>query len=355
MPTARLSTPGDLVRAVPDLLGFRPESSVVVLCLHGRRHRLGMTARVDLPPPEWEEELVDQLVARVRQESPAACVVIVYDDDERGAPASAQGLAPELPCARLADTIDEALTEADIDVMELLYVVDGRWWSYRCDAPCCPPEGTALEDGTTSILAAVNAIEGRPVFPDREALVASVSRAPGEPTVALLSALRARGAAAARRRPAEVARARRRDRAALGRMIEKRAGELAAGSARASTDREGARAAAALLHAPVLDIAARYLGGRLEAAACELWAELVRRVPEPYATAPATLLGLAMYGHGDGALARAYLDRALEEDPDSRLAQMAASVIEDGLHPQELFTILGLPAGGTLVGRGDAP
>ena len=50
-PILRLTRPGDIAAAVPALCGFAPQDSVVVLSLRGSRRRLGVTVRVDLPPP----------------------------------------------------------------------------------------------------------------------------------------------------------------------------------------------------------------------------------------------------------------------------------------------------------------
>jgi hypothetical protein len=46
----RLSSPADLLSAVPHLLGFHPTKSLTLLCLTGSgSSRLGLVARVDLP------------------------------------------------------------------------------------------------------------------------------------------------------------------------------------------------------------------------------------------------------------------------------------------------------------------
>ena len=58
IPTLRLSTPGDLIAAVPVLMGFHPRDSLVVIstaCPVGGR--VGLTLRVDLPAPEHRAEL----------------------------------------------------------------------------------------------------------------------------------------------------------------------------------------------------------------------------------------------------------------------------------------------------------
>src|SRR5437588_9391430 len=78
-PQVRLRDPGDLIAAVPHLLGFHPIESLVLVTLHGSRaSRVGLTLRTDLPPPGRQEELVAALMAPVRQhDATAACLVVV--------------------------------------------------------------------------------------------------------------------------------------------------------------------------------------------------------------------------------------------------------------------------------------
>ena len=52
-PVLRMRDPGELLAALPYLLGFHPRDSLVVLAFGGRSgRRVGLTQRVDLPPPE---------------------------------------------------------------------------------------------------------------------------------------------------------------------------------------------------------------------------------------------------------------------------------------------------------------
>ena len=48
----RLTSPGELIAAVPFLLGFQPQRSVVLMALQQRR--IGLTERLDLPDPGQE-------------------------------------------------------------------------------------------------------------------------------------------------------------------------------------------------------------------------------------------------------------------------------------------------------------
>src|SRR4051812_991753 len=78
----RVSSPADLVLALPHLVGFPPEESIVVGCLQGPRKRLGLLMRLDLPDRADEAELAAELAARVRHEEAAAAFVVCLTEAE---------------------------------------------------------------------------------------------------------------------------------------------------------------------------------------------------------------------------------------------------------------------------------
>ena len=63
----RLREPGELVAAVPHLLGFVPTDSLVLAAVHDDdgRPRLGAVVRVDLPPPEHAAQAVGACARRM--------------------------------------------------------------------------------------------------------------------------------------------------------------------------------------------------------------------------------------------------------------------------------------------------
>ena len=453
-PVVRLRTPPEIVRAVPQLLGFHPAASIVVLGLAGARLRLRMTMRVDLPAQESAEELAEYIAVRLAAERLTAATVIVFTKPA-GPPPSEASRPPEevpdastetdtlesgprggagaprkgspnrngrprrggpvrkipprprpsrvraaLPGAVAAFAVDDALRRAGIDVREVLRAEDGRWWSYVCELTCCPPEGLPLGGEPTTLLEVMRVAAGRPIFPDRAALVASVARTEGEPTPALRAAIRDRLAvvgirrlagieadddltalqallardaglvgapgllpdvplpaapqssalrpeAASRDNPAPVPSTSADEAAALADVLEPTVAEP---NPAGHGDDVLAFVAVALTNLPVRDASFAWTGGPLAGAAIGLWRELVQRVPAPYAAAPATLLAVAAYRRGDGSLADAYLRRALEDDPDYRMADLVLSSLEQGLHPADVTSALGLKAVGTDAG-----
>ena len=65
----------------------------------------------------------------------------------------------------------------------------------------------------------------------------------------------------------------------------------------------------------------------------ELWRGLVRRAPRHLVPGAGSLLALAAWQHGAGALAWCAVDRCLEVDPDCVLATTVAGMLTDAVPP----------------------
>ncbi len=127
----KLSCPAEVVAAVPYLLGFQPADSIVLLSLRGPRHRVGLTLRADLPPPEGVTQAVAEIVGYLRRDGAEAVIAVFY------------AAAPDAAETWLA--LSEALRQADLTLREALRISEGRWWSYLCTVPaCCPTAGTVI-------------------------------------------------------------------------------------------------------------------------------------------------------------------------------------------------------------------
>jgi hypothetical protein len=68
----------------------------------------------------------------------------------------------------------------------------------------------------------------------------------------------------------------------------------------------------------------------------EIWRDIVRRVPQRYVPAPATLLALVAWRAGSGPLADIAAEHALAADGSYRLAQLVLHAIRHGLPPTAL-------------------
>lgn len=182
-PVVTVAEPGDLVAAVPYLVGFTPQRSVVVVSLRGERLRCGVVARADLPDvgrasdemvsadtmsDDFQQlltaqELVAQLVGAVLRDEPEEAVLLVYDDEPF--------TQLDLPHQDLVVAFSSAFAAAGVRVKESLYLTSDRFWSYRCKDPnCCPAQGRLVDQVLGSPVAATLVAHGRAPLPTRDDL-----------------------------------------------------------------------------------------------------------------------------------------------------------------------------------------
>lgn len=327
----RIGSPGDVVCAVEQMLGFVPQRSLVVVCLHGPRRRLGLAMRFDLDvgpdtarDADGSTALGDVVVARVRRERADGVLLLVYPADP---------VVGELPHRPLVERISGAL---DALVVDAVAVTDGRWRSYQCtDVRCCGPRGRPVDRdsaGATALRAAY-ALAGQSVLPDRPALVRSLSYAG---TAA--DAARARPAAdAMRRRLAAQSRAQRR-RVAV---------ELAARLADAAADPRVvlSREDALTFAVACADVGARdgvllmATGDRRDPLRRALTAA-VREVPAPVDAPLCAVLAWFAYCAGDGVVTSIAIERALTSDPQHSLARLLADALDRQMPPSVLEGVM---------------
>jgi hypothetical protein len=67
-----------------------------------------------------------------------------------------------------------------------------------------------------------------------------------------------------------------------------------------------------------------------------LWAELSRRLPEPWRVEALVLLAFSAYARGDGPLAGVSLEAALRCDGTHRMAGMLDTALQSGLRPEQI-------------------
>ena len=317
---ARFTSPGEIAALVPLLVGFVPSESLVVVSLRGERKRVGLTVRIDLPDPEYDALLAEQIAARLEKDGAIAAVVVVYTQ------------APDADGSRAGRAVVDAVAAAcPVAVTEALLVRDGRWWSYFCEQEvCCPSAGTPLDEAPTpalQLVAAQSVAGGRAVLPSREELVRSVA-APE-----LLAAV------AARQRLDRLA-----DQVADGQ------GELwTASDARtlldavaegASVDADAAAALAIAVHHKLLrdEVATWALDRQDELLALLL--QVARQVVPPYDAPICTLVAWVAYAGGDGGLANVALDRALASDPAYSMAHLLRTALDGQVAPKEIRSLL---------------
>jgi hypothetical protein len=318
---ARLSGPGEILAVLPSLCGFPPQESLVLLSLRGPRKRLGLTARVDLPPPDAEDGLASVCADRMAADG-ASCVVVVV--------LSERGRREDL-----VQAVQGALAERGVTVLEVLHVAAGRWTSYACEGSCCPVEGTPVPAAppVLGLVQAEQVASGRVVLPSREELVRSLAppvllaaTAAGQhlerATQAWLRSRAEHGAVAVRRSTLEHVQA----------LLDRVASGAAVGPA------EAAAVAVGLADVHARDAVATLILTR-EDELLPLLVQVARQVVPPDDAPVCTLVAWTAYARGDGALANVALDRALAGRPDYSLALLLRSCLDGGVHPDEVRSL----------------
>ncbi|WP_228452848.1 DUF4192 family protein [Streptomyces alkaliterrae] len=357
-----LRSPAELADALPYLLGYHPDDSVVLVGVHGDSGRFGCRIRLGIPTvtsewPEAAEQLAGCLLAAgaARGQRPDAVLVYVCQEplgaeDGRGA---MERLRP------LALSLVSACAARGMPVREALCVSAGRFWSYGCrDGDCCPPDGGALAPPGTSVLAAASAYAGIRLGASLAELTArlgplgagrsrrqerALDRASAELLPALLTAA---GRPVARERVLGLA----------GRLCRRyRAAPALTGAAEGSagaafrlqdarddailSDEEAAVLILGLQDRATRDRAAEWMEGPEAEPALRLWRALSRRCVGAYrehAVAPITLAGWVAWSCGDEPAARVAFGQALALDPRYRFALLLHAACSRGADPEML-------------------
>jgi hypothetical protein len=346
-----LRSPAELADALPYLLGFHPTDSVVMVALHGGRGRFGGRLRLGIPrsPKDWPpvaEQLAGYLVegSERRGARPDGILIFLCQDPAVGE-TGRQVMERLRP---LAQRLRTACGSRDVPVHEALCITGGRFWSYCCpDVRCCPPEGTALVQAGTSVMAAAATYAGIHVRGSLREMEARLEpwAAPGAE-----KQLRALDEAGAALVPRILDRDSReqvgRETIRLARSLVKRLRETPPGDD--DTDAwddslvghdEAAALILGLQDRETRDRAAEWMEGPDAQPALRLWRSLSRRCVGPYAehaTAPLTLAGWVAWSTGDEPTARVALGLALRLDPHYVFAQLLHEACNEGLDPEAL-------------------
>ncbi|WP_431041800.1 DUF4192 family protein [Streptomyces sp. P1-3] len=348
-----LRSPAELADALPYLVGFHPDDSIVLVALHGPEGRFGGRLRLGIPEaredwPEVSDQLADCLVtgSERRGSRPDGIIVFLRQDPATGE--SGQDVMERLrPLAQLLRT---ACGRHEVPVFEALCVSGGRFWSYCCpDQRCCPAEGTPLGIPGTSVMAAAAAYAGIRVRGSLREMEARLAPLAAPRAAEQEEALETAGAALLPRilGDSDSAAVREETLALLGRMLEQfRAAVPIADTVAADIhdDRlldpgEAATAIIGLQDRVTRDRAAEWMEGTDAEPALRLWRALARRCVGIYgehAAVPLTLAGWVAWSSGDEPSARVALGRALRADPDYLFAKLLHEACNEGLDPEPL-------------------
>ncbi|MBC3192920.1 DUF4192 domain-containing protein [Pseudonocardia sp. C8] len=334
----RLAGPAELIAAVPVLIGFHPEDSLILVGMAGPelRGRVGLTVRVDLPYARQVRAVCDDAVSALAGSGAARAVAVVV----RGRPGAAMQRRVRRDVAVAAR---RALRWAGITPTAVLWAsgtrAGDRWSCYPLPGQDCRCAGT-VPDPTASPIAVAAAVRGRAVLPDRAAVRAQLD---GDP-------------AAHERRARLRAGARQPDRSPATGRPEPDAGR--SGSTLLDTCLSAAAAGRLVIDDPLAlefcaafddpdfrDEALRVCLGSQAPHAEQLWAALTRALPAPDRAGPSALLAVCALLRGDGALATLAVERALGDRPDHVLAAVVCSSLRGVLAPGTAPASYAGPAG----------
>jgi len=333
----RLSDLGEVAASIPQLLGFHPHESVVLVSLTGpRASRVGLTMRVDIPAPRHARAVSTALVEGALTDRPGGVLLAIFSEN----PDLVAATGEELPHRALVHDLVTGLAAHAVPVRDAILVREGHWWSYDCPRPCCAPgAGTPLPAELTELEVAAVAT-GVVVERDRAALGARIAP-PDRPARDAMAVTCAQVAVEC----AEDILARGWDTVAeqswtalLEALARFRPGAPTSGAG--LSDREVARLLWGLRDRAVRDRALELALGADAPAAEQLWTECTRRAPAPLDAAPATLLAVSTWVRGDGAMADVALTRALAGDPHYALARLLAQALTACLPPAELRELI---------------
>ncbi len=319
-----VNKPGALIAALPAVLGFVPEKSLVLVAIEDGH--LGAVMRVDLT-----DDLLDnvaRLAEVVGNAGADAVAAIIVDADGALCPICDDGHR------HLCAALRTALETQGIGLCAA-HVVDrveagGSW--RRVDACGVDGFGPAgrVDDPASSPLAAAAVLDGRRLYRRRADLMAVVAPADAERAARLADLI-------------EVQTARRHDEwqddpdgRARRDIGQARSAAARVGDGEELTDAEVADLACALSDVVVRDTLFGLAVGGEATRAETLWALLARTLPDPWRAEALGLLAFSAYARGDGPLAGVSLESALRSDPGHRMAGMLDTALQSGMRPEQI-------------------
>lgn len=314
-----LNYPGALIAALPAVLGFVPENSLVLVSVEGGG--LGSVMRVDL-----SEELVDRVehLAEVAAAAdPEAAIAVIVDAEGARCPSCNEDHR-EL-CTLLA----EELSRHGI-ALWAAHVVDhvalgGRW---HCVDGC----GSAgvVDDPSASPMAAAAVLDGRRLYPRRADLQAVIAVDDPARSAGLAAAVEQQAAAREAAHRADAAACCRRD------VENAMAAAARVANGQSLSEVELAELGCALIDTQVRDTLYALAVGENAGEAEALWAVLARTLPQPWRVEALVLLAFSAYARGDGPLAGVSLEAALRCETNHRMAEMLDTALQSGIKPEHI-------------------
>jgi hypothetical protein len=311
-----LTTPHDLLAAIPFLIGYHPIDSLVLVSI--KDESVGMAMRIDYPVRE-DEYFFDAMVAHCSAEGADGALIVAYQalDQSDG--------------DRVLAQVTAALSRAGIAIYESILIAQGYFRSLLChDITCCPVEGRPVPPLHSSRIAAESVVAGHPMpfatfatfaelndsvranlLADEAPWLDRVKKSFVDPHCSRLNEYQRDGATA---------------------VIDLANDFLVNGI---SSDQDLiAHVIGRLSDIQVRDFALGSHDSESIDAYRTMWLHLLRSAPTGFIAPVATLAAAVAYESGDGALARAALARAFDDTPTYSLATLLQRVFSAGWPPQ---------------------
>lgn len=316
-PTVRLSGRNGLLAAIPALLGFHPDHSLVMVCSNTVRSTLGPIIRVDLDAPL--HATAAYLAEQAAKFCSGAVAVFAYAGQE-GRPELLDQVLAELDCLDIP-LLDTAIVFAGA-VRPALPGPD--------DPDVAVPLPTA-DDPQVQKMEAITAYTGRSVLPDRAAVARSIEGPRGAEADRIIDDWLKMAHTQFFTDPPDVAA----DKAlSIARWLRRRV------TGGFPPDRGSLLQLSLLLID--LDVQGQVLGELLTDSGgwTPVLVQLVAALPDLPVAPLSAVLGVLAYHCGDGALAQLAVDRSMAGDPGHALAVHLLDAMAEGV-PPSVFTELG--------------
>lgn len=308
-----LTTPHDLLAAIPFLIGYHPTDSLVLVSI--KEDCVGMAMRMDFPIAESDSHF-DICASHISADDADGALIVAYQPSGRD--------DGDIVLAQTA----AALSRAGVAIYESILIADGTYRSTLChDATCCPPEGRIVPPIDSSRIAAESVIAGHPMpfatFADLGASVRSNLLAQEEQWRERVMKSFVDSAS--------------QDLNTLQRDGATSVIDLAIDFADGKTSSDQDLIAHVLGRLSDIQVRDFALGSHSEESADDyrrMWMHLLRSAPAGFVAPVASLVAALAYESGDGALARAALDRAFADCPTYSLALLLKRVFSAGWPPQ---------------------
>ena len=314
-PDFHLNKPGTLIAALPAVLGFVPEKSLVLVTVE--RGAMGCVMRIDLSAEVLDA--LDHLAEVASAGCPDAAIAVIVDDEG----ASCRMCSDEHRL--LAEALDYALDERGIDLLTV-HVVDELAAGARWHCADGRADTGRVEDPMSSPMAVAAVLDGRRLYSGRAELQAVIAVVDPEHTAALCAVMERAGHDGGLR-PESDARGDVEHALAMVRNVDR---------GHAPDGDDLVRLGCGLTDPRVRDTLYALAVGREAGRAESLWALLARTIPDPWRAEALVLLAFSAYARGDGPLAGVSLEAALRGNAGHRMAGMLDQALQSGMRPDQI-------------------